>query len=847
MGPPVDRPTIEFRALGTPELSRADAELQSILARPKLLGLLAFLACSPPGFHRRDTLLGLFWAEMDEDRARRALRQSLYYLRQSLGRDVLVGRGEDELGLQDDRMWCDVRTFEAALDAGREEDALDLYRGDLLGGFFLSSAPEFERWLDERRQALRRKASGAAWSLARAKEAAGNAAGAGHWARRATTLEPFDEHVLTNAVELLDRMGDRAGALHLYEAFARRLEDELEIDPAPETRALVARIRSRAAAESSPAAAEPAVPGTDPATGAGGMLPAEPDLEVAQASEASGLRRVRPRRRTIAILATAFAVVGIALYQGLGPGAGNPEVDPGRVVVAVFDNQTGDARLDPLGRMAADWVTQALHESGVVDVVPSTIGLAPRPDFTDGEPSDAVALAEALDAGTLLTGAYYQRGDSVEIQAQVIDVRRGDLLSALPPAVSPIDAPGAAVDSLSRHAVRTLAVLFDPSLATSADLNRPPTLDAYRQYLEGLRYFQRIPLEMDEALRYFYRALELDSAFLAPRFYIIMAHGNLNQFTLADSNARVLARERTRLSDDQRHMLDWLTARVNGDQMAALEAARARGGLDVGIQALAVNRPAEAVEVLSAEDLTPFYFKWLALMEAYHMLGDFQHELDEARRGRDAYPGRLRMLDAELRALAALGRPAQVERLLDEVEQLPHEAPFTPGMVMVNTAAEFQAHGHEETAMQVARRAVRWWHSRSLDPPSRPDRFSLALALILADRPDEADTLLRELATEGEDTEVATLLATLAARRGEATTALGISSELQGRGGPGFGGDSYLRARIAARLGDRDGAVTLLREAIANGMAFSIWLHRDIDLQPLRGYPPYEELIRPKG
>jgi hypothetical protein len=47
--------------------------------------------------------------------------------------------------------------------------------------------------------------------------------------------------------------------------------------------------------------------------------------------------------------------------------------------------------------------------------------------------------------------------------------------------------------------------------------------------------------------------------------------------------------------------------------------------------------------------------------------------------------------------------------------------------------------------------------------------------------------------------------------------------------------------------GERDTAVTLLRQAFAEGLDYGIWLHRDMDLESLRDYEPYQELVRPKG
>jgi serine/threonine-protein kinase len=53
-----------------------------------------------------------------------------------------------------------------------------------------------------------------------------------------------DERVLRRALIMLDRIGDRAGAISLFDAFARRLRSELDAAPSPETAALVARLRS---------------------------------------------------------------------------------------------------------------------------------------------------------------------------------------------------------------------------------------------------------------------------------------------------------------------------------------------------------------------------------------------------------------------------------------------------------------------------------------------------------------------------------------------------------------------------------------------------------------------------
>jgi len=250
---------IELRMLGRLSLTGADGrEVRGLLGQPRRLALLAYLAAaSPQGFHRRDTLLALFWPELDQEHARAALRQALHVVRDALGGDAVTSRGDEEIGLDFAQVSCDVAAFERALRIGQLEEALDLYGGALLEGFFISDAPEFERWLETERGRLQQAAAGGARALAERYESDNDLTRAVRWTRRSIELAPSDEGLVRRLIALLDRQGDRAGALEAYEAFARRVAAEYDAEPAAETRALVAAVRARRRAE--PAAASPEV------------------------------------------------------------------------------------------------------------------------------------------------------------------------------------------------------------------------------------------------------------------------------------------------------------------------------------------------------------------------------------------------------------------------------------------------------------------------------------------------------------------------------------------------------------------------------------------------------------
>lgn len=241
-GTPI-RLMFELRVLGPPSITRGDGSPVEALSRqPRRLALLAYLAVTRPSA-RRDKLLALFWPESDDAHARAALNQALYFLRNVLGQHAFSSSGNGELVLNSSVVSSDVARFETALATGRHEDALALYRGDLLDGLFISDAPEFERWVEDARARLRDRAAAAAWAAAETSVGAGRTIEAERWARAAADLMPSDEAVVRRLMTFLERLGDGAAAIRTYEGFSRRLARELELHPSAETQELAERIR----------------------------------------------------------------------------------------------------------------------------------------------------------------------------------------------------------------------------------------------------------------------------------------------------------------------------------------------------------------------------------------------------------------------------------------------------------------------------------------------------------------------------------------------------------------------------------------------------------------------------
>src|SRR2546430_15596729 len=138
---------IELRLLGTLDLKGTDGHaVHSILAQPKRLALLAYLALHTDHGARRDTVVALFWPDLDTAHAGGALRQSLRFLRRELGDGILNGQSDEAIAFEPGTVWRDVVAFEQACNAAQTAQPLQLYRVALPDGCFVSSGShEMER------------------------------------------------------------------------------------------------------------------------------------------------------------------------------------------------------------------------------------------------------------------------------------------------------------------------------------------------------------------------------------------------------------------------------------------------------------------------------------------------------------------------------------------------------------------------------------------------------------------------------------------------------------------------------------------------------------------------------
>jgi len=863
---------IRLQTLGTLDLRNGDgSEIRAIVAQPKRLALLAYLGvASPPGFHRRDRLLALLWPEHGSERARASLNRALHFLRRELGSDVLLSRGSEEVGLDRTKIWCDAAAVLEASENRRHREAVEVYRGDILPGFFVSGAPEFGEWLERARTLLKERVSAAAWALADEEERAGNFTHAAQWARRGLEVAPFREVGLRRLLTLLDRAGDRVGAAHAYEQFTYEITAELDLVPSPETRALIDDIRSRIS-ERERLVTQPnalsagAAPARDLTTRGALDVVAPGDDPVGLMSAPGRLPHLGFAGRRLVRGTLALAAIAVIVVTSRNLSSRGEKLDPSRIDVVTFENRTGDASLDDLARAMTDRIIGALVPTGLFQSVAPAHGTERGWWRTISGGLSRLAVGTKTERGAVsVSGAVTRIHGMLHVQARLTDALRGNRVWAVPPIRISLASPELGIDELRARVLGGAAALRNPTIAALLPVaGSPPTFEAYQEFLQGLGLKSRN--QRAEARTHYRLAVALDSSFTWPLVEAAMsALFDWNpSMEAADSCLRALTSKRTQLTPLQQHLTDYMLTSRSKDWVGAYRAIREAANLAplhysyaVAMRASYLSRPREAIEALLTPGMDSAYrgdveHYWLMLRLSYHQVEEFGNELDAARRARRFRPDSRTALSHEIKALAALGNIDGVVSRLDTLLAMPNEQTwFTPAWAMILAAEELRAHGHQQPARKVAERAVAWLRSRpSEERAMTAQRYSLGYCLYFLNALNESEAIFRQLVIEFPDNEdYVGFLGAIAARRGDRLEAARHDAALA-RMQRSFAlpGPTAIvnRAKIAALLGEHARAASLLRDAF--GEQGTLELHSDIDFEGLRGYAPFRELTRPKG
>ena len=259
------KPVLQISVLGLYEVRLGNANTLAFESL-KAQALLAYLAVESARPHSREALAGMLWPDRPASAALANLRHTLASLRTTLGERLQEPDGSihsffhassNRLQFKlSSAVWVDLCEFEQRLaKAARERDkglqtniahlsdAVQLYRGRFMEGFYLRGCPEFEDWMLLRRENTVLLQQKALRSLAEALEASGAFDLALATMRQLLQLEPWDESAHRKMMALLASQGQRSAAMSQYDRCCKLLRDELGVEPEEDSLRLYEQIR----------------------------------------------------------------------------------------------------------------------------------------------------------------------------------------------------------------------------------------------------------------------------------------------------------------------------------------------------------------------------------------------------------------------------------------------------------------------------------------------------------------------------------------------------------------------------------------------------------------------------
>lgn len=614
---------------------------------------------------------------------------------------------------------------------------------------------------------------------------------------------------------------------------------------------------------------------------------ANPGLIVPKRSQMKGKLK-KPASRSLPIKTilpiVLSAIIGLLIWLNFNnqkqTGQLLPEdIREEKVAVAVFSNFTNDPDLDAFGHMASDWITTGLRTLKVKTTSPEMMRqYKDRVGILPGNPDKEVSLWELTDAAYVVTGAYYQKGDSLQINSRLESTLSGDNIYDFPTIWGLIDQKEKLITEIREQLKGYWALKAAAKIATIS----PPKYEAYQQFLKcGL--FEPDCLS---------KVLKIDSTFIMARIRLAFVATPYENDSLYRVMSTYLKTHWDQCTEFEKNFFTFTENRVSGNRKAAQAAMEKNLQMDpknldivhfVGYIHILLNQPAQAVECFK-----PFFDEYEVFgnqirpqsINAYfyslNRLGRQQEVIDLYNKHPElsrSYSGNNEVIKAHL-----------LNQDLSGIRQYLEVIASSPSRSLLSAHMFNAIYPTDSTNIFAA--AVREHLDAFEDPKPGWNYFvwsnvhmynwdSKAFAYYQLKEWDKAEqilsglentdwkaqagasipkTLLPHLNWHMETWRVGLLGATYA-RQGKRDLAYAQIEKLEASRATNpptlnrfhKGTVSNWQARIHAALGDKEQAVRRLAQSMEEGrrIDFSNFVY-DWDLASLKGYGPYEELVRPR-
>jgi DNA-binding SARP family transcriptional activator/tetratricopeptide (TPR) repeat protein len=230
-----------LRCLGQPALFTLTGEPIRFRTR-KHLALLVYLAVEQRT-QRRDRLAELLWPRVSATEARHSLATALSVLRPRVGLDALE-TSRDQARLVPGRVTLDLERLRAGDILGTEVSG-PLEVAAFLDGFDINDSAEFTQWKDQQQARLLPVIKDAMLVLIDRCRRTGDTRQIEQVADRMLALDELSEEAIRAKMEARAFAGDRLTALEIFEAWKKKLAEELQAVPSELVEGIAVRLRRR--------------------------------------------------------------------------------------------------------------------------------------------------------------------------------------------------------------------------------------------------------------------------------------------------------------------------------------------------------------------------------------------------------------------------------------------------------------------------------------------------------------------------------------------------------------------------------------------------------------------------
>lgn len=530
-----------------------------------------------------------------------------------------------------------------------------------------------------------------------------------------------------------------------------------------------------------------------------------------------------------------------------------------RVTVLEFDNKTDQDELNSFGAMISDWVTKGLMESGEANVI-SAANIEPQIQRAGLGNVGSPALAQSTGVGITIQGRYYLQQDQLMIQGNIVDATEGKVIYALDPIQGPQQDMLDLLKQLTDAVLNYWAVKERPRF-----LQHPPNYEAVQSYREAFKYFAT---DFQQAQKLLLRATELDSTFHAPLLKMIPLYRNFDQPKVADSIIAVLEKkeeqltrwEQLRLASLIERNRNLLRAAQLNEERYRMDSSDANACYNAAQCYSDANYPQKAIDILMSFDQryrktdSPLEVDWWKskLATAYFLSENYQGVFDVVA----SYDAPKIIIDMAACHLFALIRVDSLKAVHEHMRSYQQKGIYSYQGQMIPTVLLCQGIFSQAFLLEndsllnsYIKLYEDWVNDNFTNPVSRDIFFSFFKKDLI-----KYTELLEGLIDEMPPPAQLNMYKGLGYAYGlsqqpePALRQLELLDQLESDNLSFLQEKAYNKAIILAALGQKAEAVQALQESISLGKEFSIGTFKyDVFLMPLFGYPPFEELVRPKG